>query len=217
MDKKELSHIIASIVILTAVFSFGFILINKPYEIPKAALYSTVLIILVIGSKKLMASMLDLDIEHQIWMFSRWGFRKQNKFKKEAPAGIIFPLLLSLISLGAVKFSALLTYEARALKYRAAKRFGYYSYAEMTDWHNALIGTAGIMTALIISVVSYFLPYDLELLARMSAYYAFWNLLPISNLDGTQIFFGSKILWSTLAILTLIITAYALIIGFGVI
>jgi hypothetical protein len=78
----------------------------------------------------------------------------------------------------------------------------------MTDWHNALIGAAGIVAVLILSIISYLIPWS-DSLWRLSAYYAFWNMIPLSNLDGTQIFFGSRVLWSTLAIVVAIFTVYA--------
>ena len=104
----------------------------------------------------------------------------------------------------------ILTYNTTALKRRAAKRFGYYSFAEMTDWHNALIGAAGIIVMLLLSFVSYWIP-TLEPLARLAAFYAFFNMIPFSKLDGSQIYFGSRILWYALAIITLIFASYALL------
>ena len=40
-------------------------------------------------------------------------------------------------------------------------------------------------------------------------WFAFFNMLPISELDGNKIFFGSIVFWSFLAILTLIGLGYA--------
>ena len=100
-----------------------------------------------------------------------------------------------------------LTYETRALKHRAAKRFGYYSFTEVTDWDNGLIGATGIIALLVLSIVGYIMGY--ELLFKMAAFYALMNMLPISNLDGTQIFFGSRIIWSVLALICLIFGLYA--------
>ena len=36
-------------------------------------------------------------------------------------------------------------------------------------------------------------------------------MVPFSKLDGTQIYFGSRVLWSILAVMTLICTMYALL------
>ena len=136
----------------------------------------------------------------------------------QIPIGIVLPLFFIIFSLGRFKFPVFLTYEARALKTRASKRFGFYSYIEMTDWHHALIGAAGIVSVLVLSLITYMLPLNgVEFLAQLAAYYAFCNMLPISKLDGTQILFGSRIMYVTLAIITIIFTIYSVIISLGLI
>jgi Zn-dependent protease len=79
----------------------------------------------------------------------------------------------------------------------------------MSDFHNALIGAAGIIFTLALAVITYFLPVQLEQLAGLAIGYAFWNMIPVSNLDGTQIFFGSRVLYTTLAVITLVFVLFA--------
>ncbi len=210
MNSRELSHIVVAIIVLTIVTGFFFIINQDWVEFSKAFLFSVIIITVAISSKKIMAHLLDSDVEHEIWAWARYGFKPKQHLNKEIPAGVIFPLLFTLLSIGIVKVMAILTYETRATQYRAAKRFGYYSYTEMTDWHNALIGASGILAVLIVSLISYFIPYNVEVLAKTAAYYAFFNMLPISKLDGTQIFFGSRVLYATLAIITIIFAGYAI-------
>jgi Zn-dependent protease len=78
----------------------------------------------------------------------------------------------------------------------------------MTDWHNALVGAAGIIAILLVAFISYWYA-GLETLSKFATFYAFSNMIPFSKLDGSQIFFGSRVLWATLSIITLIFTAYA--------
>jgi len=151
---------------------------------------------------------LDANVEHRIWHFQRYGFKPRAKFKKEMPFGVILPLAISIVTLGAAQLMTFLTYETRALKHRAAKRFGFYSYTEMTDSHNGLIGASGVVVLLLISFIAYFPGW--EYLSKMAAFYAFWNMAPFSNLDGTQIFFGNRTLWSVLGVIVLIFVLYAL-------
>jgi len=210
ITESEIAHILIAILILSLVIGFQSIVSQDFPALSTAALFAAIIIILNVGAKKLMASALDSGVEHKIWSFSRYGFKPRSRFKNEFPAGIVLPLIFSVITLGVFKFMALLTYETRALKHRAAKRFGHYSFTEMTDWHNALIGAAGIIVLLVLSLVSYFVPAsNLEFLARMASYYAFFNLLPIGRLDGTQIYFGSRALFAVLAAITLIFSAYS--------
>ena len=211
MRSKEFTSIVAAIIILTAVGGFSFALDSNWAMIPLVLLFSAIIIFLFVFSKKLVAYLLDADVEHEIWSIYRYGFKPGWHFERPIPTGIILPLFFSLFSLGVVKLTSVLTYETRALKSRMAKRFGFYSYSEMTDWHNGLIGASGIISLLILAIVASFIPLNVEYLAKLAIFYAFWNLIPISNLDGSQIFFGSRILYSILAVITLIFTVYAVI------
>lgn len=208
MELKENLNILAAFIVLTIVASFKFILNSEWNEVGVTAIFSVIILLFAIGSKKLMAYLLDTNVEHEVWKFSRYGWKPHWHLKKDIPAGIIFPLFLTLFSLGFLKFLSVLTYETTASKYRAAKRHGFYSFTEMTDWHNGLIGAAGIISVLALAIIGYFSNY--EYLSKLAAFYAFSNLLPISKLDGSQIFFGSRILYAILAVITLIFFGYAL-------
>jgi len=212
MKLREFSHILAAIVIFTVIGSFSFLTSSQWFMLPRVLLFATIIIFISIFAKKVMASLLDTDVEHEIWNVSRYGIIKHQRLAKEIPGGIIFPLLFSLFSLGVIKFAAFITYEATALKRRAAKRFGFYSFTELTEWHNGLIGAAGIISLLVVALIAYFLPYNLEYFSKLAIYYAVSNLIPISKLDGTQIFFGSKVLWTALALIALIFGVFAFVI-----
>jgi hypothetical protein len=214
MADKEYLHIVAAILVFTAVISFYPIITSGNWAIfPQMIFFSALIVLVSVFAKKLMAYLLDSGVEHKLWFWERWGFRSHHRIQPAVPAGIILPLFFSLFSLGYLKVGTLLTYEARALKYKAAKRFGFWSYISMSEWHHALIGAAGIVCVLILGAFTYFLPFNnMEYLAKLCIYFCFWNLIPISKLDGIQIFFGSRLLWSTLAIITVILTALALMI-----
>ena len=72
----------------------------------------------------------------------------------------------------------------------------------MTEYHLGLIAAAGIIANLIFAIVAYFANFTD--FAMISVFYAFFNIIPISKLDGNKIFFGSLILWSFLASLILL-------------
>ncbi|HLC53099.1 MAG TPA: hypothetical protein VJK03_01010 [Candidatus Nanoarchaeia archaeon] len=212
MRQHEVLHIITAIIVLTVVTSFSSLLNKQWQSVPQFLVFSAILVILVVAARKAMAHMLESGVEHRLWTISRWGLPQQAHLKKEIPAGIIIPLVVSFFTLGAAKLMTLLEYETTAKKTRAMRTFGAYTYTSMTDWHNALIGAAGIVAALVISFVSYFIPLaGSETLAKLAAYYAFSNMIPYSRLDGSQIFFGSRVLWTTLVIVSVIFTGYALI------
>jgi hypothetical protein len=213
MEIKEFYHVLAAILIMTVVTGLYFASDGNLVTVTQAFIFSIIIILVSVLSKKIAAFYLEADVEHSIWMMKNFGFIPSLKLKKPVPMGLIAPLIVSVFSLGLIKIMTLLTYEARALKHRAAKRHGFYSFTEMTEWHHALIGTAGILAVLALAAISYFIPgTNLEYLSKIAAYYAFWNILPISKLDGSQIFFGSRILWATLAAITAIFASFALLI-----
>lgn len=211
MEKEETKSIILAMISLTIVIGFNFLIYSDWENLFYSAVFSIILIIFAVFSKKLMAYSLDAGVEHEIWKWARFGFIPHQRLKKPINAGIIFPLFFTIASLGLFKIMTFLTYETRALKARASKRFGEYSFSEMTDWHNALIGGAGIVGVLLLSVITYILPGNFEYFAKIATYYAFFNILPISKLDGTQILFGSRVLYAALLTITFIFTLGALI------
>src|SRR3989344_428080 len=156
MGKNEFLHIIAAIIILTAVASFNFIIKKDLETVPKIFLFAVILICVHVISKKLIAYSLDSSVKHSLWSIQRYGYRTVWYFKKPIPAGIILPIFLTIYSIGYLKPMTLLTYQTNALKARAAKRFGYYSFTEITEWHNAIIGAGSILCVLILSFLSYF-------------------------------------------------------------
>ena len=211
MRKSEITHLLVAILVLFVVLGFRTVILGEVSGLVLAFAFAIVLILVPVVAKKATANLLDAGVEHKIWNFYRYGFKPRYHFKKDIPFGIVVPLLFTLISIGFVKVMTLLTYETKVLRIRAARRFGLYSYTEMSEWHNGLIGAAGVVALLFMAAIVYFIP-ALEPLSKLACYYAFWNMIPFSNLDGTQIFFGSRILWATLAIVTVVLTAFALLI-----
>lgn len=209
MEGRELAHIIAAVLIFFVISVLGFVLQGEVRFIPQIFVFAVIVVVLPVIIKKAAAYSLDSAVEHSVWTVDRYWIKPGMHFSKPIPAGIIFPLFFSVFSLGVMQFGALLTYEAKALKHRAAKRFGYYSYTMMTEWHHALIGASGIVCILIISLLAYLA--DFEVLTKMAAYYAIVNMLPISKLDGTQIFFGSRVLWSVLAFVSAVFAFFAFV------
>ncbi|OIO81500.1 hypothetical protein AUJ84_00990 [Candidatus Pacearchaeota archaeon CG1_02_32_132] len=211
MNEKEIIHVIIAIIILSIVISFTELIQTNFYYLGTAIIFASIIIITNVLGKKVAASFLDASVEHSILSWSRYGFKPDWHLKKEIPSGAILPLVFSAFSLGYIKVMAILTYDTSALKRRAAKRFGHYSYTEMTDFHTALVGAGGIVITLLLAFITYWT--GPETLARMAAFYAFWNMIPVSKFDGTQIYFGSRVLWTILTLITLLFAAYAIFTG----
>jgi len=199
----ELGNLILAIIIFAFIASFP-----NLEQFAIALLFSTTIILIYILSKKLMAYHLETEIEAKIWQFKRYGLYERSYFKTPIPAGIILPFLLSLLTLGYIKFLGLLQTDEKALSTRAVKRHDFYSFSELTEWHISLISATGIISCLVLALLAYLV--NLPELAKLSIYFSISNLIPLGKLDGTKIFFGSKVLYAILLVLSLIFLGYAL-------
>ncbi len=208
MNKEESIEVATAILLLFFVASLMFIKEKNFSMLRQIFIFSFVIILAQVLVKKVVAYLFDSNVEHRIWRVY-YGPQDKKHIKKEIPIGIIVPLVFSLFSLGFLKIMAFLTYETRALKHKASKKSGLYTFVELTDWQNGLIGAAGIIIVFLISATSYLLGY--EYLTKIASYYALINMLPISNLDGNQIFYGSKILWAVLTFISLIFSFYSFV------
>jgi Zn-dependent protease len=204
INKKEVFVMALIIVIITLSLSLS---LNFAENL-KGVLYAFIAVSLVILSnvfaKKIIAYKLDSEIEMKIWEVGKYGFTKDKNEKKPFPLGAFLPLLSKIILFPFKTFvwMASLVFDVKPRIYRGAKRYGLYTFSEITEYHLGLIAASGIAVNLILSIVGYFLGFPL--FARLNIYYAFFNMLPISELDGNKIFFGNLLLWSFLASLVLI-------------
>ncbi len=210
LKSKEFAHIILAIVILIFVVNFINIIENNlSIETFTIKSFGIALIVFTsIFAKKLAAYYFEASADFKIWQLQRFGFKPNQKLKKPIPAGIIIPFVISFLSAGYALWLAVLEFDIRVHPSRASKRHEHYKFSNMTDIHLAFITGAGVITCLILSILAYL--GNFPEITKLAIYYAVWNLIPISNLDGSKIFFGSRILWYILAIVTGIFLAYAL-------
>lgn len=214
LNRKEIIIIVVVAIILTFIVS-----LMESMQSVKYALISILIILsLNIFAKKVTANYYDSEIEVKLWDIKRYGLfgiftrgylHPSRKLKRPFPAGAFFPILFAFFTFGTVKWMASLVFDVKAKVHRAAKRHGLWSFSEMTEYHIGLIAAAGIAINLIAAIIGYFI--NQPEFAKLNIYFALFNMLPISDLDGNKIFFGSKILWVFLAIITLIGTAYAIL------
>jgi hypothetical protein len=202
---KELAIIIA----VALVFGLTISLI-KSLEIFLYALAAIFLVIIInILAKKVTAFFLDSEIETSLWEIKRYGFSPNKKFKKPFPAGVVFPIVVAILSFGYFYWFASLVFDVKQKVYRASRRLGLYTFSEVTEYHIGLIAAGGIIANLIFAIIGYLTGF--EEFAKLNIYFAAYNLIPISDLDGNKVFFGSIILWSFLAAVSLIALGYALL------
>lgn len=199
---KELVGLLLALIVLA--FSNSFI---DSELFLKSLIFFAIILLVYISSKKLMAYYVESEEETKIWRFQRFGLYERSYLKNPFPIGLVLPFLLSILSLGYIKWFAVLESDVKGTSARAARRHEFYSFSEMTEWHLAVVSAAGILACFIIAPIAYLLNFSE--LSKLSVYFAAFNLLPLGKLDGTRIFFGSKILYALLVAIAIIGLLYA--------
>jgi Zn-dependent protease len=199
---KEITGLLLALIVLAFANSF----INLTLFINSLIIFAVILIVYV-TAKKLTAYYYEAEEESKIWTFQRYGLYERSYFKTPVPIGIILPFLLSILSFGYIKWFAVTESEIKPTPERAVKRDDIFSFSEMTEYHLAVISAAGIFFSLLISPIAYILNFPE--LTRAGIYFASFNMLPLGKLDGSRIFYGSRILWTVLAVLCLMGLGYA--------
>ena len=206
LNKKEIIAVSITILILT----FAISLVETIEIFLYTLLAVSFVIIINIAAKKIMSFYLESEIEIKLWEIKQYGFKPSQHFKKPFPIGAFLPLIskIFLFPINSLVWMASLVFDIKPKIYRAAKRHGLYSFSEITEAHLGYIAAAGITANLIFAIIGYFIGF--QEFSRLNIFYAFFNILPLSELDGNKIFFGNKILWSFLASIILIGLFFAL-------
>ncbi len=160
--------------------------------------------------KKLAAYYYETEEEQKIWQWKRYGLREKAYFKESIPIGIILTIISPFLTAGSIIWLATTQSEIKPKKSRAAKRHGFLSFSELTEFHIAVISAAGIISLLILAPIAYLLNFPL--LTKWSVYFAIFNIIPLGQLDGTKIFFGSRGLYAILLIFTALSLFYTFLI-----
>lgn len=203
INKKEIASLLISSIIIA--FSITLVKDLNIFLLVLLGVFALILVNIII--KKFMAYLLESEIEIKIWEIKRWGFKTDQYWKKAFPLGIFMPILVRVIlfSFNGFTWMASLVFDVKAKAYHAAKRHGMYSFSEMTEEHIGKIAAAGMFANLFLAVLFYLIGGDFgTLFAKLNIWFVFFNMIPLSDLDGNKIFFGNIILWSFLAVITLI-------------
>jgi hypothetical protein len=210
LNKKEMFAVLLAALAIGTVASMGVETIEAWQKIflPTIGIVIAVIIANIVA-KKILAHYFGADIEIKLWSFRRfmyvdkkriYGYKPHQKFKSEFPAGFFFPLLIKFLSVGLINWMGCLTFDARGTIYRTAKKWQLFQFSDITEAEMAWISFFGIIINIIIAIAGYLT--NIPMLSKISLQYAFFNSLPIGNLDGMKIFFGNKTLWATSMVLT---------------
>ena len=99
MEKGEMAHIVAAIVLMFVVFATGFAIVGETEHMVLTFIFAIVVVGIPIVVKNAVAYMLDTSVTHEIWNVFHYGVRPRQHFKKRQPFGLYIPLIFSLFSL----------------------------------------------------------------------------------------------------------------------
>jgi len=201
---KEILVIIIAAIILGLSFSFpGF---KNPLLL--ITLFFIIISINIIA-KKIIAYYYEASIKTKFWRWYQYWFTRRSHFKKPIPM-LWLPVVVSLAFNGVIQWLGILEFDIQAKTERVSKRHGLYRFSQMAEYHIAIIAATGLIINLIIAIISYITGFTT--FAQFNIYYAFFSTIPLSSLDGNKILFGSKVLWTILFIITLVLLAGSFII-----
>lgn len=212
LNKKEIFSILLISLVLGTIISVDSKSIEELQKviIPTIGIVALVILINVI-SKKVTAHYFDSEVEIRTWEFQRMltynpfskkfgGYRPHEKMKSKFAAGFFIPLIIKVVSFGLVNWMASLTFEVKGTIYRARRKFGMYQYAEVTEDEMAWIAFIGIMANIFFAILGYLI--NAPMFSKINLMYAFYNTIPLSDLDGTKMIFGRIQLWWIAAIIS---------------
>lgn len=194
-NKREVIHILIAIIILGFIISVPDISKNYAYCI----LIAGMIILVSISGKEIAGKYFCVDIENKIFEFQRYGFYKNAELKKPFPIGIVLGFFMAIISLGKIKLMTLLQFSGKPSRKKILKKRGAVRKSEINESDLAFISAWGFYALIILAILGFIL--KIPSLTKYTIYYGFWNLLPIGQLDGTKLFFGSLINWILLAVI----------------
>jgi len=199
LTKKELVWMIIVIIIMEFI-----ILFPLPEKMNILIILVPIIIIFTsVFAKKIASGFFNIKIEHKIWEFQRYGFYRRSILKKPFPIGLIFAILLSIISLGMIRSFLFLQFESENIpEKRILKKRGLKRKLEINDSDLGLTAAWGFYSLLVLALIGSIIKFPD--LARYSIFYGIWNLLPVGQLDGTKLFFGSLFNWIMLVVFYII-------------
>ncbi len=198
ITKKEYIPIIVSIALFSILLAYNKEIFSLE-KIPIYLLISAIIILTSIFAKKITAKKIHVEIEHKIWEFERYGIAKGNHLRYPILIGFFLPALLSFLSGGFIKFLTFMEFTSKELPAKSTKRFGIKRFSTMLEWDDGRIGFFGLVAVMALAIIAKFLISYSSLpffeLAKYSLYYAAYNAIPFSTLDGMKIFMGSRPLY----------------------
>lgn len=191
-DKNEIIQILIAIILIAWLVAFPL----KTTTSFLIALGMAVMILLPhVLAHKFAAHKLNCRARFTLLDFRRFGFSEKYRLKYPIPVWLIIPVLFVFLTKGIVKIFTIEGFTLDTSESRVGRIF-----TELSESEIAAIAVVGPITNLIIAFFASFVDQNFAIL---NVWFALFSLIPLGNLDGTKIFFGGRILWAFMFILTL--------------
>jgi len=202
-SKKEIKHISLASLVLALVFGFDdkaptFVLVHWLSN------YFYILILVLIAllvhecAHKLVAKKYNYKTEYSLWEIKRYGFARKAIAAKNIPIGILLALFF-------IFFSAALSNGSLLVPFAAVGTFTLIKTKVIGKTYSPVeeikISLAGPLTNIALAII--FLPF--QTFSFINAVLAVYDLLPLPSLDGSKIFFKSRIIFMFVFILALLV------------
>ncbi len=194
--KKEVLHLVVAILALGFVFgfddkrpsfNFSYWLLNYI----RICLASAAVLLSYALAQKIVAEHYSCSSEFKLWALQRFGFRPEYKTKRPLPIGIIIGILAAFLSAGKFPFAAFASFNIIEERHRRVGR----KFINVTAIETAKVALSGVFAALLIAFVLSALHLSKEV-ALIASLFAFFQMIPLPNLDGAKVFFASMPLFA---------------------
>jgi hypothetical protein len=191
-SSKETKTLFIAVIVLTLIFAFNdnkpsFILSNWLLNLFLVFFLVIVTLLVHIAGTKLAANYFDQEAEFKFWHIKQFYFTAKRHLPMPFPVGIIIGLFFTLISSGTAFFTAITTFEISN-----QKRIGR-AFPNVSEQQIAFICFWGIFANLVLLMFFKFINIQQGVL--INSWFIIWNLLPVTDLMGSQMFFSHRILY----------------------
>ena len=192
-EKREVAHLVFAVLLVAYLIAFSkFTFLNFLL----ALLFAFLIVVPHVISHKMAARYYRSEAKFKLLEWKRYWLMEDSEFKHPFPIWLVLPVIAAFVTLGKLKLFMIETFD---LSWKTERRIGSWFY-EMQEREIAIIALAGPITNLFLAfiagaVFSVTGVVPVKDFAIFNAWFAFFSLLPIGNLDCTKVLFGGKIRW----------------------
>ena len=211
--KNEVRDLLISILVLTFIFAFddqNSIFIFEDWILNFLEILIIILIVVLFRELviKFFASRHEVISEYRLWNVERLWFGGSGKLPFTFPFGVIASLILTVVSRGNFYFTAIGVHNLTENKSaRTGRKKPGLSYFEEMQ-----IACSGIFSTLVLAIIFVLLgralDFNITSIVNICFFIVLFNMIPLSDLDGAKIFFGSILTY--IFLLVFIIAAFVL-------